>query len=196
MRAAVNDDTNGRARCGASASQWLAATLIFAGCGTSSTGAPGTDGAIKDGGSNDVATSLPGNAIHGTVMGMLFSAVSSSYWVQNPSPGGAPTLVFLADESLSCQSLSVSGWDKTLGANTQLLEIGLPGPTASTFHILMDADANYLGGPYNPSADAGSITITAVNVGQSLDGTFDLAFGTDALRGTFDAHFCPSGVEP
>ena len=87
-------------------------------------------------------------------------------------------------------------WDKTIAANTQVLEMGVGPAKVSTFHILMDADANYLGGPYNPSADGGTITITAVNPNQNIVGSFDLGFQGTSLKGTFDASWCAAGVEP
>jgi hypothetical protein len=139
---------------------------------------------------------LPGNSISGSVMGMSFTTVTTSYWIGKPSAGGAPTQIYLLDEKLPCQSISAPGWDKTIAAATQVLEMGIAGPTVSTFHILMDADANYLGGPYNPSADGGTITITAVNPMQNIVGSFDLGFQGTSLKGTFDASYCASGVEP
>jgi hypothetical protein len=139
---------------------------------------------------------LPGNAINGSVMGMNFVAAATSYWIGHPSAGGAQTQIYLADERLPCQAISAPGWDKTIGASSQVLEMGLAAATVSTFTIRTDADANYLGGPYNPSADAGTVTVAVVHPSQNIAGSFDLHFGADTLSGTFDASFCATGVEP
>jgi hypothetical protein len=149
-----------------------------------------------DDGRADGGASLPGNAISGSVMGMAFTTVASSYWIGHPSAGGAPTQVYLSDERVGCATLAAPGWDKTLAASSQLLEMGLAGSTAITFHVPAEADANYLVGNFNPSADGGTITIAALNSGKNIVGSFDIAFGTTTLTGTFDAPFCEAGVEP
>jgi hypothetical protein len=181
------------------AALYVGVACFSSACGTSSSdGAGPADGAAGSGGGAGAGGggNLPGNSISGSVMGMSFTSVASSYWIGHPSAGGAPTQVYLSDERLACQALSAPGWDKTLAASTQLLEIGLAGPTPSTFHIGMDADANYLGGPFNPSADGGTVTTTIVNASQNIVGSFDIKFGAAALAGTFDAAFCEAGVEP
>jgi hypothetical protein len=150
----------------------------------------------EGGASGGDAGNLPGNAISGSVMGMRFDVAATSYWIERPALGGAPTQLYLSDERLACQAISAPGWDKTLGMTSQVLEIGLSGTTVSTFHIRTDADANYLGGPYNPSADGGTVTIAEVHASQNVVGSFDIHFGADALSGTFDASFCATGVEP
>ena len=40
------------------------------------------------------------------------------------------------------------------------------------------------------------VMLDAVSVGASARGSFDLQFGADTLRGTFDAAYCPGGHEP
>jgi len=188
---------------GARTMGWLTRAVVCAmgvmlsRCGGSSSSAASSSaggGGVDSGGAG--SPSLTGNAIDGTVMGMRFTTIAASFWVQNPSAGGAPTLLFLLDEKLGCSGISAPGWDKTIAAATQVLEIGLAGPASTTFTILGDADANYLGGPYNPSADSGRVTVDVVKPSQELIGSFDVHFGADALSGTFDATFCSTGVEP
>ncbi len=162
--------------------------LVVAGsgsaCGTSST----SGGAA--------AGSLPGNTINGSVMGMNLVVAATSYWIGHPSVGGAQTQIYISDEKLPCQMISAPGWDKTIGTSSQVLEMGLAAAAVSTFTIRTDADANYLGGPYNPSADAGTVTVAEVHPSQNIIGSFDIHFGADTLSGMFNASFCETGVEP
>jgi hypothetical protein len=162
-----------------------------AGSGAGTSGSGGSVGGV--GGS---AVSLPGNSLNGTLMGMSFTVAATSYWIGMPGGGSAPTQIYLVDEKLSCQAISAPGWDKTIATSTQVLEMGVFGSMPGTYHINTDADANYLGGNYNPSADGGTITITTVNPGQNIVGSFDLTFVADTLKGMFDASWCASGVEP
>jgi hypothetical protein len=180
------------ALCVAAGSAWLGC----GGAGDADAGSKGGSSGDADGADGGGAMNLPGNAISGTVMGMTFTTVASSYWLDHPSAAGAPTQIYLLDEKIPCQAISAPGWDKTLASNSQLLEIDLAGSMPSTFHIPTDVEANYVGGPYNPSADGGTVTIAAVNPSQNVTGSFDIQFGSTALMGTFDASFCATGVEP
>src|SRR5262245_12902680 len=109
----------------ASAAMWAAVSCFCFGCGTIRAADGPTDGQVGGGSGAGGAGNLPGNSISGSVMGMSFTTVASSYWIGHPSAGGAPTQVYLSDERLACQVLSASGWDKTLASTSQLLEIGL-----------------------------------------------------------------------
>ena len=60
----------------------------------------------------------------------------------------------------------------------------------------MDAAVAYLQGFFNPSADAGTVTIGRINPSENIVGSFDAKFMGDALEGTFDAMYCADGVEP
>jgi hypothetical protein len=164
---------------------WLLvlAVATAAGCGSGGSGAPtGT-------------SSVPGNAVTGSVQGRSFASVSTAYWIGNPSAGSLPTQVFLAEATLDCAAISVPLWDKTFG-DQQLLELGVTASDARTYQIGTDAEANYLGGAINPTADSGTVTISSVHPSQSIAGSFVLSFGTDALTGSFDAAYCATGVEP
>jgi hypothetical protein len=156
----------------------------------SNQGAGGSAGGVRDAGS------LPGNTISGSVMGTSFTTVASSYWIGHPSAGSPPTQVYLSDQELPCQSLALPGWDKTLATSSQLLEIDLAGSALTTYRVGTDADANYVGGAFNPTASGGTVTLTAVNPSQNIVGSFDIQFDTTALMGTFDGSFCADGVEP
>ena len=90
-----------------------------------------------------------GNAVQGTVKGRSFSGVGSAYWIGKPGAGSPPTMLFVSEAALSCADVSAAGWDKVIG-DQQLLEIALTAADPRAYAIGTDADANYLGGAYNP----------------------------------------------
>jgi hypothetical protein len=131
-------------------------------------------------------------------MGSSFGSVANAYWIGMPSQGSLPTQVFLSGAPVACATLSAPLWDKAIG-DKPLLELAVRGTTVNTYSIPTDADANYLpsaSSAFNPTADNGSITISAVNASKDIVGSFELHFGADALMGTFDAAYCATGVEP
>jgi hypothetical protein len=183
-----------------------AATLVVCiGC-SGVEGAARSDGGRStgpvDGGprppSNDGAPH-PGSGAHGSitghVQGTAFSEVQSAFWIGKPAQGSLPMMLFLSDVALGCDTLSAEGWDKALG-DGQLLEMAVAASTPGTYRIGVDADANYVRGAYNPTADGVTITIGMVDPMRSAIGSFELSFGSDALKGTFDAAWCADGVEP
>jgi hypothetical protein len=138
------------------------------------------------------------NRVTGNVMGTGFRAVASAHWIGMPSQGSLPTQVFLSGAALDCATLSAPLWDKTIGQQP-LLELAVRGTTTNTYSIPADADANYLptaSSVFNPTADSGTITISAVSASKSIGGSFEAHFGSDVLIGAFDATYCATGVEP
>jgi hypothetical protein len=79
---------------------------------------------------------------------------------------------------------------------TQSLEIGLVDSAPATYEVTKGASVAYLLGDINPDGDGGTVTITKVVPNTTLSGSFDVKFGADSLKGTFDAEFCAQGVEP
>jgi hypothetical protein len=158
--------------------------LFVAGCSGSDAAPPA--GSARPMGSGTVS---------GTVQGVPFTSIASAWWIGKPATGSAPTQVYVSDAPLTCSDLATAGWDKLLG-DKQLLEIYLAGEAPKEYEVLVDMDAAYLKEPYNPSAEAGSVTITASSAGKNIVGSYDLTFAGDNVKGTFDAGFCADGVEP
>jgi hypothetical protein len=159
-----------------------AVLLLLAGCGGSGSGGA-TDGG---GGPNTVA---------GKVQGHQWSQVGAAYWIGMPSAPPPAAFVFLLEAPTPCAAISTPNWDKIIG-NEQVLEIEVRDPAVATLQVPAQAAAAYLRGDYNPSAESGTVTLTSIVPGKSLAGSFDARFAGEALRGTFEAVYCPSGVEP
>lgn len=136
-----------------------------------------------------------GSTVNGTVQGNPFTTIASAWWIGKPGAGSAPTQIYLSDATLACADLATEGWDKLLGAK-QLMEFDLAGDAPKKYEIGVDLDASYVREPYNPSAEAGSVSITSATSGKNIVGTYDLTFAGDNVKGTFDAAFCAEGVEP
>jgi hypothetical protein len=152
------------------------------------------NGAASDA-SPDAAAGGAGT-ISGTVNGTKWTHVSSAYWIGKPSKGSAPLIAFLFEAPMDCATLVNPNWDKAAIGDKQLLELDLVKAMAGSFAIPMEADVAYLRGAFNPSADAGDVTIDELNANKNLVGSFDVTFMGDPLKGTFDATYCPNGVEP
>jgi len=133
--------------------------------------------------------------IEGSVQGTPFAKVGSAWWIGKPAAGSLPVMIFVSDVPLSCATLSAEGWDKAIG-DGQLLEMAVSDPTPGDYSIGKSADANYVKGAYNPTADGVTVTIGALHPMQNVTGSFDLTLAGDTVRGTFDAAWCAEGVEP
>jgi hypothetical protein len=133
--------------------------------------------------------------ISGSVQGTPFAKVGSAWWIGKPAAGSLPVMLFVSDVALSCATLSAEGWDKAIG-DGQLLEMAVSDPAPGEYAVGTSADANYVHGAYNPTADGVTVTIGALNPMQNVTGSFDLTLAGDAVRGTFDAAWCGGGVEP
>jgi hypothetical protein len=134
--------------------------------------------------------------VAGMVMGTKWTSVSSAFWIGKPGAGSPPGIFFLFESPTNCSAISLYNWDKVIG-NEQVLEFGVKEVAAKTFSITArEASAAYLHKDFNPDADDGTVTITSVMPNVSLTGTYDLKFGTDSLKGSFEAAYCANGVEP
>jgi hypothetical protein len=154
----------------------LALVVALGGCGSSKTEAGAGSGTVS-----------------GTIMGTAWTMVRSAYWIGTPAPPNV--FVFLFESSTSCSSITNPNWDKVIG-NEQLLEIELHQMTSKTFQVPGDAGIAYLRGSYNPSAEAGTVTVASIVPMTSLSGSFDARFAGERLQGTFEAAYCAAGVEP
>jgi hypothetical protein len=134
--------------------------------------------------------------ISGSVKGTSWTKVSNAYWIGKNLPGGPAVTVFVFEASVPCSDIVNVNWDKTATAARQILELSFTEEKARAFTVMTDVFAAYLFQDYNPDAFGGTATITAINPGVNLTGSFDFDFLGDKLMGTFDAKFCPDGVEP
>ena len=144
--------------------------------------------------SSDGSTGGP-STVAGTIQGVKWSRVASAYWIGMPSAPPPTAFVFLLESATSCAAISTPNWDKIIG-NEQVLELELREPALTTLQVPAQAAAAYLRGAYNPSAESGTVTVSRLTPGQSLAGGFEARFAGEALTGTFEAAYCPSGVEP
>jgi hypothetical protein len=159
--------------------RWML-VLVIAGCGgmSSSSGSP----------------SGP-NGVSGKIMGVGWNHVAAAYWIGMPSAPPPTAFVFLLESPTTCAAISTANWDKIIG-NEQVLEIEIREPALATLQVPAQAAAAYLRGDYNPSAESGTVTVTGIDPGKSMTGSFDARFAGEALAGTFEATYCASGVEP
>ena len=135
------------------------------------------------------------NSVSGAVSGTTWSTLSRALWVGKPAVDSAPVFIFLFEAPIQCSAITMQNWDKMLGA-TQSLEIGLTSTDPGVYQVAKGASVAYLLGDVNPDADSGAVTISKVVPGMMLSGSFDVKFGADSLKGTFEAPFCAQGVEP
>jgi hypothetical protein len=148
------------------------------------------------GGSSAAPPDPTAGTISGSVHGTTWSKLSNAYWIGKNLPGGAAVTLFLFEASVACTDIVNLNWDKTATGARQILEIAFLEEKTGAFTVMTDVFPNYLFNNYNPDAFGGTATITAINPGVNLTGTFDFDFLGDKLMGTFDAKFCAGGVEP
>ena len=181
-----------------------AAVLVcLAGCSSDNTAAPaGAAGGAGSGGAAGGAGS--GNTIAGSVAGETWSTAANGLWINDAT--GLQT-IFLFERQMACSGIQVAGWDKAAGLG-QLLEITLSSVDVKTYDLALDPDAGRLTSAaylsavnpmVNPTATSGSVTITSITPNDSILGSFSATFPAPqagTLTGTFNATYCPGGVEP
>lgn len=193
--------------------------------GTDSGGALDMDGPTTDedaaapsSGGNSVTGS--GDGAH------PFGTIAQAWWVGKPDPGPSgnvvDTVVYLLSKPFPCTSMGPgSGWDAKVPAGTQVVELKLAWspstnvPTHFPAHYAV-TDVHGLGSAPPPPgmafalwvigpvvgkvvempASGQDVTLTALNAGTNLVGSFDLVYGAHPLTGTFDAAYCATGGEP
>jgi hypothetical protein len=200
------------------ARRWLAVALLLAlnACsgGKDAADAPDTPDTPGTGGSTSTSASCPGSGddqsgsgtVAGALAGRMFDTVAAARYIGAPDSKNT-TVVYVFSEPVACAELCATGWDARIADGTQILELKLFGTQPGTFDVVKtatpapgEASVNTTfvsgGNPAEQGASAGSVELTALAAGQSAQGSFTLAFGSDALTGTFDATYCPGGHEP
>jgi hypothetical protein len=135
------------------------------------------------------------NTVSGKIQGVSFDHVASAYWIGMPSAAPPAAFVFLLESPTTCAAISTANWDKIIG-DEQVLEIEIRDPAVKTLAVPAQAAAAYLRREYNPSAEAGTVTLSRIDAGKSMSGSFEALFAGEKLAGTFEATWCASGVEP
>jgi hypothetical protein len=135
------------------------------------------------------------NTVSGSIQGVPWRSVASAWWIGMPDAPPPTAFVFLLEKPTACAALSTPNWDKIIG-NEQVLEIEIRKPAVATMQVPAEAAAAYLRGEYNPSAESGTVTVSRIDAGKTLAGSFDARFAGEPLNGTFEASYCASGVEP
>ena len=187
------------------------------GTGGSASGAAGASaggasaGGTSAGGTSAGGTSAGGNAagtmISGTFMGMPFTTSPTSLWIGMPD-SNQTEVMYVFENPVDCATLGAPGWDAKIPNNTQVLEMKVFGTAPATFNVVKsatpkagDASVNHsLSKTTPPSVESpgsgGTVTVTNITAGKNITGAFAVQFGADMLTGTFDATYCPGGVEP
>lgn len=190
----------------------LAVALLAACSNTNGAGAGGTGGSAGGDGKTGDAADLAWdggttNQISGSATGTPFSAVAGAIWIGAPDDP-TTTVVFLFSQSTSCASIAAVGWDTRITNGTQVLEMKEFGTSPGTYSVVTtltpapgEASVNYTlsatsGTPAETISSGGSVTLAALNTNNDATGSFALMFTTRGLDGTFNANFCPDGVEP
>jgi hypothetical protein len=174
-------------------------------------GLPSSDASIATDATNADATNADvgeSSHIEGTVAGAAFTRAVRAWWIgRADSPSS--TVVYVFDADVGCDALSAPGWDTRIANGTQVLEMKLLGSALQTYPVVGgplpgpgEASVNHTlsqqrGAPTERVANGGSVTLAAQRAGVSSTGSFDLTFPAGgALRGSFDAAWCPTGHEP
>ena len=179
--------------------------LITAACGSSATSPV------------DATTVVTGDAPAGsnTVTGMVngkgFTMAKSTFWVGSPDSPATDTVLYLFDATIACGDIVAAGWDTTIPAGTQILELKMVGKTAMAYptttapsHVPAPGESlsSYTVAASTATdqiSSGGSVTLTTIEspgAGRFATGSFHLTFPSGSLDGTFDAPFCMAGREP
>jgi hypothetical protein len=188
--------------------------------GTSGTGAGGSSGSAGTTGGAGTTSSAGttgaggsvaanGTSVTGTADGTPFASIGSVFLIGNPDVA-LSTVVYIFSQPIKCTDISKAGWDTTITNMTQILELKMMGTTPAVYKpIIMapnfpsagQAQVNYamsttVGTPVESFSTSGSVTLSTIVANTSASGSFDLAFGANALKGTFSATYCAVGREP
>lgn len=171
--------------------RWWGIPVALAGCG-----GPATD-----------PTSSGSGTVSGTIDGRAFDAVGS-VWLAGEPDDASTTVIYVFDGPVACDDLATPGWDTRIADGTQAVELKLIGKEPGEYPVPADgrpsggeSDDNYTltstsGTPSEISATSGTVTLDALVDSTSATGSFDLAFPTGQLTGTFVSGWCASANEP
>jgi hypothetical protein len=186
---------------------------VMAACGSSDTSTSADAGAAAetswlDSGAPPTNDAAMGTSIAGMVNGTAFNDASTALWIGMPD---SPTteVVYVFSNPVSCAVLVAPVWDARLPMDTSVLEMKTLGTTTMAYPVASTANpstgqavVNYtLSKTVIPSVETasggGTVTLATINPTTLITGLFDLTFSNgDTLRGSFNAVYCPGGVEP
>jgi hypothetical protein len=180
---------------------------VSPGAGGAGGASAGSGGGSPDSGANR-ADGGSTNTISGSATGSPFSTVATALWIGAPDDP-TTTVIFLFSQPVACSAISAIGWDARITNATQVLEMKEFGTTPRTYTVVTtltpapgEASVNYTlsstaGTPTETSSSGGTVTLSTLTANTNATGSFALTFGAaNALNGTFNATFCPAGVEP
>ncbi len=169
--------------------------------------ASGTDAGPSTVDAASVADGGGSGEVSGSADGSPFTTLATSYVIGAPD-SAATTVVFVFSKPVRCVDLATPGWDSRIADKTQFLEIKFFGKEPGMFTAVTtvtpapgEASVNYTlsstsATPNEIGAKGGTTTLTSVVPEGSAGGAFALMFGSNSLKGTFNAVFCPGGHEP
>jgi hypothetical protein len=175
--------------------------------GASAQDASASDGAGGDAAGDAGATVGGSGSLTGTYGTAPIKAVVAAYWIgkpDNPAESGGGPFVYVFSGPVTCDDLSHgSGWIAHLPQDTQVLEMIIGTTTVGTAvpaaaHAAGGAaEINYALAPSSTEsrATSGSVTLSAYNAGDSVDGTVTATFPMGSVTGTFHAAYCVNGNE-
>jgi hypothetical protein len=186
--------------------------------GTGGAGSGGSTGTGGSGGSTGGAggSSAGGTSVSGTVFGKPFNSAAAAVWIGMPDPGPnglTANVLYIFEKAVPCSAISHTGWDGPgTFSNNQVLEFRALGPVPHAFKVVGppppgatatatgEVAVNHVDNSRGAGAEqifnGGTVTIDAVVPKMSMKGTFDVKFAMGELKGSFDATYCPTGVEP
>lgn len=187
------------------------ALLLLAGCGGASSGrdaGPQPDGAVDGDASPQALDAGSGSGtITGSADGTPFTSVAQAIWLGAPDDPST-TVVYVFSKPVACSDLSSPGWDKRIADATQFLEMKMFGLAPATYTVVTtptpapgEASVNYTlssqsGTPQETSASGATVTLDALQPQAVVTGSFNVTFGSNTLKGTYSAVYCPGGHEP
>src|SRR5205814_1218600 len=141
-------------------------------------------------------------------MGKPFNKITTALWIGAPDPNNPPTtVVYVFEGAVQCSAISAHGWDARVGT-MQDIELKMGGTAPGTYTVKGGTPASIVAGeaatnhnflsatPVEQFATSGTVTLTVLNAGKNATGSFDLTFPNGSLKGSFDATWCKTGVEP
>ncbi|HET6283774.1 MAG TPA: hypothetical protein VFH73_22665 [Polyangia bacterium] len=171
-----------------------------------SSGTGGTAGRDDGGDAAGGSAGSSGTVITGSADGTPFTTIGSVLWAGMPDVPS--TVVYVFSKPIKCSEITAAGWDTTIPAMTQILEVKMMGTTVGPYQPIIkaprlpaagEAQVNYTLSGANPTesfSTSGTTAIVKVTAMSTLSGSFDLLFGANALKGTFEATYCAAGREP